>query len=174
MKSVNPRNALQACAVVLLATTMLGVAQDRITLLSPAVLSMQTPIGEARTELPVGTVIENGALVNGGIQIEHGPFTGWIPIECAKLPAPKAKAEEVPSTPSPTPSPTSVPIIEPIKSYEQPENSLWAFLCCWALRSSSFFTRRRHFINGFRGVLENGSHSDGGFFELEFAGGFRG
>lgn len=127
MKSVNPRNALQACAVVLLATTMLGVAQDRITLLSPAVLSMQTPIGEARTELPVGTVIENGALVNGGIQIEHGPFTGWIPIEWAKLPTPKAKAEEVPSTPSPTPSPTSVPIIEPIKSYEQPENSLWAF-----------------------------------------------
>lgn len=127
MKSVNPRNALQACAVVLLATTMLGVAQDRITLLSPAVLSMQTPIGEARTELPVGTVIENGALVNGGIQIEHGPFTGWIPIEWAKLPAPKAKAEEVPSTPSPTPSPMSVPIIEPIKTYEQPENSLWAF-----------------------------------------------
>lgn len=127
MKSVNSRNALQACAVVLLATTMLGVAQDRITLLSPAVLSMQTPIGEARTELPVGTVIENGALVNGGIQIEHGPFTGWIPIEWAKLPAPKAKAEEVPSTPSPTPSPMSVPIIEPIKTYEQPENSLWAF-----------------------------------------------
>ena len=57
MKSVNPRNALQACAVVLLATTMPGVAQDRITLLSPAVLSMQTPIGEAHTELPVGTVI---------------------------------------------------------------------------------------------------------------------
>ncbi len=129
MKSVNPRNALQACAVVLLATTMPGVAQDRITLLSPAVLSMQTPIGEAHTELPVGTVIENGALVNGGIQIEHGAFTGWIPIEWAKLPAPKAKAEEVPSTPSPTPtpSPTSVPIIEPIKTYGQPENSLWAF-----------------------------------------------
>lgn len=134
MKSVNLGNALQACSALLLVATMSGITHaqatpDRITLLAPAVLSMQTPIGEAHMELPVGTVIENGALVNGGIQIEKGGFTGWIPLECAKLPASKAKAEEAQPSPSPTPtpSPTAVPILDPIKPYEQPENSLLAF-----------------------------------------------
>ena len=135
MKSVNPGTALQACAALLLAATMLGIthaqaANDSIKLLAPAVLSMQTPIGEAHMELPTGTVIENGALVNGGIQIQKDGFTGWIPLECAQLPTSKAKAEEAHTSPSPTPtpSPTAVPILDPIKPYEQPENSLLAFI----------------------------------------------
>jgi len=122
-------------AALCLAASSLALVQAqstpaRMTLLSPSVLSMQTPIGEAHMEIPTGFVIENGTLIRGGIQIEHGTFTGWIPIESAKLPAPKAKAEEVPSTPSPTPTPssTAVPIIDPIKPYEQPENSLIAFI----------------------------------------------
>ncbi len=122
-------------AALCLAASSLALVQAqstpaRMTLLSPSVLSMQTPIGEAHMEIPTGFVIENGTLIRGGIQIEHGTFTGWIPIESAKLPAPKAKAEEVPSTPSPTPTPssTAVPIIEPIKPYEQPETSLIAFI----------------------------------------------
>jgi hypothetical protein len=105
---------------------------------------MQTPIGEAYIEIPSGSVIENGTLANGGILIEQGAFTGWVPLESTNLPASKTKVEkEKPSpTPTSTPSPTAVPILEPVKPYEQPENSLIAFivLLCTAILIALYAT----------------------------------
>jgi len=60
-------------------------SHGRMILTSPATLTMQTPIGEAHMEIPSGTVIENAAIINGGVQIENGPFSGWVAVENTNL-----------------------------------------------------------------------------------------
>ena len=153
MKPVYFGKGLPFFAALCVAATSLGIVQAqstpaRMTLLSPTVLTMQTPIGEAHMEIPSGSVIENGTLANGGILIEQGAFTGWVPLESTNLPASKNKVvEEKPSpTPTSTPSPTAVPIIEPVKPYEQPENSLVAFivLLCTAILIALYATSSTH------------------------------
>lgn len=149
MKPVKLRMHLPVFVTLCVVAASLGIAQAepppaRMTLLSPTVLTMQTPIGEAHIEIATGSVIENGTLANGGILIEQGAFTGWVPLESTNLPGSKNKAvEEKPSpTPTPTPSPTAVPILEPVKPYEQPENSLIAFivLLCTAILIAVYAT----------------------------------
>ena len=149
MKPVYFGKGLPVFAALYVAASSFGIAQAqpppaRMTLLSPTILTMQTPIGEAHMEIPSGSVIENGTLANGGILIEQGAFTGWVPLESTNLPASKNKVlEEKPSpTPTSTPSPTAVPILEPVKPYEQPENSLIAFivLLCTAILIALYAT----------------------------------
>lgn len=48
---------------------------------NPVILSMQTPIGEAHIEIPAGTAFEQATIANGWVQLERGPFIGWVRAE---------------------------------------------------------------------------------------------
>ena len=90
--------------------------RGRMTLTTPATLTMQTPIGEAHMELPSGTVIENAAIINGGVQIENGPFSGWVPVENTNLSDLSGNKEE---NSLPVPLPTAQPAPENLQPLQQ-------------------------------------------------------
>lgn len=90
--------------------------RGRMTLTAPATLTMQTPIGEAHMELPSGTVIENAAIINGGVQIESGSFSGWVPVENTNLSDLSGNKEE---NPMPVPLPTAQPAPENLQPLQQ-------------------------------------------------------
>ena len=98
MKFLTPRIGLKILATILAVASVITEIQaqsprGRMTLTSPATLTMKTPIGEAHMELPSGTVIENGAIINGGVQIENGAFSGWVPVENTNLSDLRARQE---------------------------------------------------------------------------------
>ena len=75
----------------------------------PATLTTRTPLGEARIEIPAGTVIESYDVDGDWVRVRKGPFSGWVAFKETSL-APQPNPEP---TPEPTTPPPPVPATPP-------------------------------------------------------------
>ena len=73
--------ALVFCVLFLLPKASAQSASGSLKTRNSVILSMQTPIGEAHIEIPAGTAFEQASITNGWVQLERGPFTGWVRVE---------------------------------------------------------------------------------------------
>lgn len=126
MKILTPQIGLKILATILVGASVIPDIQaqlpkGRMTLTSPATLTMETPIGEAHMELPSGTVIENGVIINGGVQIENGAFSGWVPVEKTNLSDLSGNKDD---SSLPVPLPTAQPAPENLQPIQQEYPSL--------------------------------------------------